>query len=218
VRGLLLVAAGGLASEVVAAARAAGRYDRFVLVDDDERRWGSRVAGVRVVGGVEQAIEYPDHDLLLCAGHGGSRRALRGRLAELGLGPESYGRVVHPSVDVPAGCSVGRGSVLLAHVALTAEVVVGDHVVVMPNATLTHHDHVADHATLCAGVTLGGGVLVGAAAYVGMNASVRERVAIGDGATLGMGSALLEDLPPHETWAGVPAAPLPSRTRARELR
>jgi sugar O-acyltransferase (sialic acid O-acetyltransferase NeuD family) len=215
-RRLLLVAASGLATEVVAAATAAGSYDEFLIVDDDRRLWGSEAGGVPIVGAVEQAAEYPDHDLILCAGNGLVRRTLLGRLSAMGIRPERYGRVVHPSVELPADCVVGRGSVLLAHVALTAAVTVGNHVVVMPNTSLTHDDHVSDFATLCAGVTLGGRVLVCEGAYVGMNASVREGLSIGARSTLGMGSVLLEDLPPRETWAGIPAAPLATRTR--ELR
>ena len=91
---------------------------------------------------------------------------------------------------------------------LTADVEVGEHVVLMPHVTLTHGCTVADFATLCAGVSLGGDVEVGEAAYLGMNASVREGVRIGADATVGMGSVVLDDVPAGETWVGVPARPI----------
>jgi sugar O-acyltransferase (sialic acid O-acetyltransferase NeuD family) len=206
--GLLIVAASGLAREVLATERARAHYDDFVFVDDDQRLWGTEVAGVPVAGGLEEVKAYPDHSVVVCPGAGLVRRAVVKRLDAFGVEQERYACVIHPSVDVPAGCAVGTGSILLAHTALTAEVTIGVHVVVMPNCSLTHGDHVDDYATLAAGVSLGGEVLVGRAAYVGMNASVRQRVAIGPRATLGMGAALLQDLPRGSTWAGVPARPL----------
>jgi acetyltransferase-like isoleucine patch superfamily enzyme len=119
--------------------------------------------------------------------------------------------MIHPSIEIPRGCSVGPGSIVLAGVVMTANVQVGSHVVAMPHVTLTHDDVVEDFVTLCAGVTLGGGVRLRNGAYLGMNASVRPGVTVGRDATLGMGAALVEDLPDRETWVGVPAHRLQTR-------
>lgn len=204
---LLLVAAGGLARETLAVERARGRYDAIRLLDDDPRLWGSTMGGIPVAGGLEE-VKRDDADVVVCAGRGAVRRRLVSRLRELGVSDDRYARVVHPTVDVPPGCDVGAGSILLAQVVLTANVTLGRHVVVMPHVTLTHEDVVEDYVTLCAGVTLGGEVRVGSGAYLGMSSSVRERLVVGADATLGMGSALLHDLPPGQTWVGVPARPI----------
>lgn len=206
--GLLLVAAGGLAREVLAVLRAQASSRPAWVLDDDPQLWGATVAGAPVIGGLQEVKEYDDSQLVVCAGHGSVRRQLVSRLAQLGVAEDRYACVIHPSVDVPDGCSVGHGSILLAQVALTAEVSVGRHVVAMPHVTLTHNDVVGDYATLCAGVSLGGNVRVGEASYLGMNASVRENVTVGAEAVLGMGSVLLRDQPADQTWVGVPAAPL----------
>jgi sugar O-acyltransferase (sialic acid O-acetyltransferase NeuD family) len=208
---LVLVGAGGLAREVLAMVRRHGPHQVVGVVDDAPATHGGDVDGVPVLGGLDALASWPDADLLVCVGRGSNRSALVDRLSAAGVEPGRFATVVHPSVEVPKGCTLGVGSVLLAGVVLTAAVSVGSHVVVMPNVTLTHDDRIEDFATLAAGVSLGGGVVVGAGAYVGMNASVRERVRVGAGATLGMGAALLTDLPDGGTWAGVPARPLARR-------
>jgi sugar O-acyltransferase (sialic acid O-acetyltransferase NeuD family) len=210
-RNLILVAAGGLAREVIAMEATLGRYDALLLVDDDERLWGTSIDGVPVVGPPDAAVYEVAGDVVICAGRGATRRVIAQRLGLSGLPSTRYGRVIHPSVEVPPGCSVGPGCILLGSVVLTAGVDLHRHVVVMPNVTLTHDDMVADYATLCAGVALGGGAVVGRGAYLGMNSSVKEGVHVGRDAVLGMGSVLLEDLPSGETWAGVPARSLPVR-------
>lgn len=202
---LLLVAASGLAREVIALVRTHDLFDVVGLLDDSAALAGTSVDGVPVLGGVEDVASHPGAALLVCAGRGSAREALVKRLAGAGAGRERFATVVHPGVEVPDGSHVGPGSIVLAGAVLTTAVTLGEHVVVMPHVTLTHDCTVEDFATLCAGVTLGGSVTVGAGAYLGMHASVRERVRVGVGATLGMGAALLTDLPAGETWVGVPA-------------
>lgn len=206
-RPLLLLAASGLARETMAAAAASGR-EVVGLLDDDPRLVGTEVHGAPVLGPIACVRDHPETDLVVCAGKGSSRRAIVASLLALGIGREQYATVVHPSVSLGTGCTVGVGSILLAGCVLTADVSVGDHVVCMPQVTLTHDDVLADYATLTAGVSLGGGVRVGEAAYIGMNASVREGCTVASDAVLGMGAVLLRDQPRDTVFAGVPARPI----------
>jgi len=205
---LIVVAASGLAREVIVAVRAGDEYDVVGRVDDDAALRGTLVGGVQVLGGIEAAVDHPEADLVVCVGSGRIREILVHRLTGLGVYDERFAKVIDPSVVVPGDCVIGAGTVLLARVVFTADVTVGRHVVAMPGVVMTHDDVVGDYATLCAGVALGGGVHIGPRAYVGMNASVRQDLWVGSDSTLGMGSALVDDLPQRQTWAGVPAHPL----------
>lgn len=204
---LVLVAASGLAREVLSVCAAQGVSVLGVL-DDNPDLVGVGFGTTTVLSGLDGIRGHVDAPLLLCAGKGAARRELAARLAALGVGDDRFATLVDPSVYVPATCSLGPGSILLAGVVLTADVRLGRHVVCMPNVTLTHDDELADYVTLTAGVSLGGGVRVGEAAYVGMNAAVRERVVIGPDCVLGMGSVLLTDQPPRTVYAGIPARPI----------
>lgn len=208
---VVLVAASGLAREVAAAIEAAGSHHVVGVLDDNAALHGTDCAGTIVTGTVDAAVGLDGVQFVLCAGSGGARRRIAERLAVKGIGSSRYATIIHPSAAVPSSSNVGAGSVLLAHVTLTADVTVGQHVVVMPQAVLTHDAVVADFATLCAGVALGGNVQVGSGAYLGMSSSVRQGLRLGQDATLGMGSVLLQDLPAGQTWVGVPAHPMAVR-------
>lgn len=205
---LLILAAGGLAREVLASLRLTGDYRIFGFLDDNQALHGTLVEGVPVLGAIEDAVSYPRCRFLICAGSGAARRQIVETLAKAGIGEERFATFVDPAVHLPESCTVGRGSILLAGTVLTASVSVGRHVAVMPNCTLTHDDIIEDYATLTAGICLGGGVRVGTGAYVGMGATVRQGVHIGAGAVVGMGAVVLQDLPAGQTWAGVPAREL----------
>lgn len=212
---LLLIAASGLAREVLATVRESGQYDVIGILDDDGNKAGLAVDGAPVLGPVNDALCYPNAQAVICVGAGSGRDRIVARLAGLGFPESRYATVLDSSVRIPPDCRVGAGSILLGHVTLTAGVTLGAHVVVMPGVTITHDDVVEDFATLAAGVSLGGGVRIGRAAYLGMNASVREGTWVGAGATIGMGAAVLADVPEDETWAGVPARVLRSAILSR---
>ena len=206
---MVLVAGGGLAREAAESAAAQGH--RVVGCLDDRLRRGDEIApGIAVLGTVDEVGSLGDVDLLVCAGKGSSRARIVERLRLLGVADRAFATVVDPSTRVANGCEVGPGSVLLAGTVLTADVTVGQHVVAMPNAVLTHDCVVEDFATICAGVVLGGSVRVGRGAYLGMACSVRENRSIGAGAVIGMGAVVLTDVPAGQVWAGVPAAPITS--------
>lgn len=207
---LVLFGSGGFGRETAEAVRAAVRqggaaWRLLGFIDDDPARHGQVIDGTPVIGGREVIARLPGARLVLCTGRPGnyvSRVLIAG---ELSLPPERYATIVHPSAAVSGSSSVGPGSVLLAHVTLTAGVSVGAHVAVMPQVTLTHDDVVDDFATIASGVCLGGGVRVGTAAYIGAGALVREQLTVGPYSLIGMGSVVTRDVPALEVWAGTPA-------------
>jgi sugar O-acyltransferase (sialic acid O-acetyltransferase NeuD family) len=203
--GVLILGASGLAREVLPVLREQGA-DVLGILDDRQVDLPRTVGGVPVLGGIDDAGLYPDAEALACIGPGPARAAVVARAERDGA--RRWATVVDASVRNPGGCPVGAGSILLAGVTLTADAVLGAHVVAMPRVTVTHDCLVEDFATFAAGVSLGGGVRVGRAAYLGMNAAVRPGVVVGAGATVGMGAVVLTDVPANETWAGVPARKL----------
>lgn len=198
---VLLVGASGLCREVIPVLREAGR-DILGVLDDRHSLLAPALLGAPVLGSVDDVVRYPDTEVLVCVGSGNAREAIVDRMD---LDRERFATVIDPSVRNPARCPVGRGSILLAGVTITADAEIGDHVVAMPRVTITHDCMIDDFATFASGVSLGGGVSVGRAAYLGMNASILPARKIGARATVGMGAVVLGDVPEAETWAGVPA-------------
>jgi sugar O-acyltransferase (sialic acid O-acetyltransferase NeuD family) len=191
-------------------------WELLGFLDDDPGKQGTLVGGIPVLDGVAAVHEHPDACVVLCPGRPDSYAA-RSLLADrLALEDERYATLVHPSATVGTTCEVGSGSVLLAHVDLTADVIVGRHVAVMPQVVLTHDVMVEDFATLASGVRLGGGCRICRGAYLGSGVCVREGLTVGERAMVGMSSVVTRDVPPQRLWFGTPArdmsrAPLGAR-------
>jgi sugar O-acyltransferase (sialic acid O-acetyltransferase NeuD family) len=217
-RPIVIVGAGGFAREAAAAVRAINSDDGSVellgFLDDDPSMSGRSVVGAPVLGTVDEVTSHPDAGVVIAVGRPDSYTTRRELVSRLGLPSERYATIVHPGASVGSGCSVGRGTVVLAQVVMTADVSVGAHVAIMPQVVLPHDVRVDDYATLASGVRLGGGVHVGQGAYVASGVCVREGCRLGAWSLVGMGSAVTKDVPPERLWFGSPArdvrrAPLP---------
>jgi len=215
---LVLVGAGGLGREAAACARAANAavrrtWDLWGFVDDALAGCGREIDGFDVLGPVhhlERLLRQgqPAPQVVVCTGRPGATESRRTLARRLGAVDARFATLIHPTVSLAAGSSVGPGSLVLAQVVVTAPVAIGRHVVVMPHVVFTHDDRIGDFTTFGAGALLAGGVHVGDGAYIGSGACIREHVTIGAGAVVGMGSVVLRDVPAGEVWAGNPACRL----------
>lgn len=201
---LVIVGAGGFARETAAAALAAG-WRVLGFADDDPALHGTVRSGQPVLGDIDGVISRTTAAVVVCVGNPRDYRARKRIVERLGLPEERYATIVHPAAEIGAASVAGPGTVLLAGTVLTADVTVGSHVAIMPQAVLTHDDVVADYATLASGVRLGGGAVIQTGAYLGAGALIREGVTVGAWSLVGMGSIVLQDIPSEQIWAGTPA-------------
>jgi sugar O-acyltransferase (sialic acid O-acetyltransferase NeuD family) len=206
---LVLVGSGGFGRETAELVRAvnagAPRWELLGFLDDDPARQGTTISGTPVIGGLDRLGDLPAARVVVCTGHPGNFTSKKKIVERLELPPERYATLVHPAADVAPSCTLGEGTVVPAGVVLTADVRVGAHVGLMPQAVLTHDDVLEDFVIVGAGALLAGTVRVREGAYLGAGCRIRENVTIGPWALIGMGAVVTRDVPEGEVWAGVPA-------------
>lgn len=112
--------------------------------------------------------------------------------------------LIHPSAIVSRHSTVGKGTVIMANVAVNPFVAIGDHVIVNSGAIVEHDCCIENGAHICPGVSLAGEVRVGRGAWVGIGATVIQQRRIGEQSIIGAGSVVIEDIPSHATACGVP--------------
>src|SRR5206468_1064016 len=102
------------------------------FLDDAPLLHGRRADGLPVIGGTDLVQSLPNTRVVVCVGNPRNYTARARIVDRLGLAPERYATIVHPSASVSADSVIGPGSVILAQSVLTASVEVGAHVAVMP--------------------------------------------------------------------------------------
>lgn len=91
------------------------------------------------------------------------------------------------------------------HGGIERSTVIGARTWVMSGAYVAHDVHIGEDCDIAPNATIGGLVTIGDRVKIGLGAVINPRVTIGNGARIGSGTVVIRDVPPGETWVGVPA-------------
>lgn len=208
---IVVIGAGGHATVVVDALLAGGLKPVFIL-DDDAAKRGVRLGGVSVRGPV---ADLSLRDFETCALVVGiAKNDLRRRLVlELTRHPASFCGVRHPSAIVSAQARIDPTAQIMAGAIVNAGASIGAHAVLNTGCIVEHDVAVGPYTHVGPGAILAGAVVLEEGAFVGTGAKVCPFARVGAWSTLGAGAVALRDVAAGEVAVGVPARPVPKRTR-----
>ena len=210
---LLLLGAGGHSRVVAETALATGHFSRIAFLDDrrcdsvqlpDQLDWP-------VIGPFEAALDplirqqFPA--ALVAIGDAAVRLQWLPRLAVVGY---ELPVLIHPTAWLSPSARVGGGSVVFAHAAIQAQVLIGSAAILNTGCSVDHDVQLGDGVHICPGARLAGEVQVGDRSWIGIGASVIQQIRIGADVRVGAGAAVVRDLPDGVTAVGVPARVLPT--------
>jgi sugar O-acyltransferase (sialic acid O-acetyltransferase NeuD family) len=184
--------------------RAAHRWDRIVLLDDDPAKAGRDLLGVPIVGPTSMlagADTATDEIVNLVTRTCDRREVLHRRLSAFGI---PFATLIHPAVDT-LGATLAAGTTVYAGATIGPEAVVDSGSVVFMGAVIGHEARVGRGCVVAANAVLNARVRLCDRVYVGANATLIPEVSVGADATVGVGSAVLQDIPAGATALGVPA-------------
>jgi sugar O-acyltransferase (sialic acid O-acetyltransferase NeuD family) len=122
--------------------------------------------------------------------------------------------LVHPAASVGSHVAHGPGLIVAAGGRITHAVILGSHVHVNVNASVSHDSRIGSFVTIAPGVHLSGGVTLGDCVWMGIGSSAIQGVIIGADVTVGAAAAVVDDLPDGCTAVGVPARPIRGQRKA----
>jgi sugar O-acyltransferase (sialic acid O-acetyltransferase NeuD family) len=204
---VIILGAGGTGGDVLDwfaefTAQGLGYCPRAFL-DDDERKWGTELRSVPVLGPLRSAQEYPTAKFVDALG---SPANFARRPDLLSAIPEDrFLTLVHPRAYLSRTVQIGSGSLVYPHVAVSSGVRIGSHVTILANVVVNHDAVIGDYSIVASAVSLSGGVSIGTCCYIGAGSHLIQGAVIGDGSLVGMGSVVIREVPPRTVVVGNPA-------------
>lgn len=196
---IVLIGAGGHAKVVVDALLKSGRQRaEIILLDQAEVRIGTTILGITVERYAPERVS--GRSFHVCIGNNDVRMRFFDEL--------SGGRpltVIHPSASLAEQSRIEAGSFVAAQSVVGPDATIGQGCIVNHGAVVDHDVTIDGFCHVAPGATLGGAVRLGAAVLVGAGANVLPGITIGANTMVGAGSVVVNSLPPHVTYAGVPA-------------
>jgi sugar O-acyltransferase (sialic acid O-acetyltransferase NeuD family) len=210
---IVVVGASGLARVVVDIVEKAGRHT-IAGVIDAKLAAGTEFFGYPVLGKDEDLpalmVEHDVRAAVVAIGDNWTRRLVMQRLAR-SAPVLDFPAVLHPSVQVARGVSIGRGAIAPAGVVLSAGTRIGESVFLAINSSVGHDNEIGDFAMLGPAAATAGDVRIGACSVLGMGACVIQGVSIGAHTVIGAGATVVSDIGDHVVAFGTPAAVVRTR-------
>lgn len=191
-------------------------YSPLGYLDDDEKKIGTTYFGFPVLGSLKDAVSrYPDAWFVNGIGSAESAWAKKAIIESTGVATKRFVTLVHPSAFIAPTATIGQGTVVAQNCVIMAGAVIGDHVKMLPQATISYGSSIGSYSTVSSGAVTLSDVSCGLSNYLGANVSIKERVSVGDNCILGMGAVVLRDVPANSVMVGNPARFLrPARAKS----
>lgn len=207
--GIVIIGAAGMARDVDLLLREINaitpRYEILGYVVTDLSRLGDKDSPV--LGDLDWLDANRARVQALTLGIGTPRPRLKVAAALAARYPEmEWPTLIHPSAKIdPQTRTIGRGVQVGPGVIGTVNIVLEDFSLVNPAVTLGHEAHLGRGSVMNHASGLSGHTVVEEGCLIGTGARVLGDLRVGSGATVGAGAVVTKDVPPGETWVGVPA-------------
>ena len=186
------------------------------LVNRDDVQ-GQAVHGRPVLGRMADAArlvaQHPDVRFTTWIGTVDTYQRRPQTIRGLGLPPERFITLVHPTVSLSRRARIGRGVLIYPHCTVSSNAVIEDHVVVLPHVAISHDAVVGEYTDITTSVTVGSMASIGRASYLGTASCMLPGVRIGEGSLVGIGGVVLRDVDPYTVVVGNPARRLRDAAR-----
>jgi len=179
-----------------------GGYSVGCVLDDNLALSGKKLHGHTILSPRERILSAGIKRGIVAVGDNVARCRISEWLRKKGF---SLVSLIHPSVQLARGVTIGDGTVLMPGVVINSDAKIGRDAIINTCSSVDHDCVIGSGVHVAPGSVLCGAVRVGNMAFIGAGTVIIPNISVGSRATVGAGSTVISNIPPGVTVMGSPA-------------
>lgn len=202
---LIIIGAGGVGRETALIVEDINnKFREWNLLGfiDDYKEIGEDINGYKVLGGNDYIKNYEKEVYVVCAiANYKIKKSIIEQIKNLNI---KFANLIHPSVNLNKTVDIGNGCIIYENSIITANISIGNHVIISPKCGIGHGSIIKDYCSLLWNVNVSGNVLLEEGVTMGSGSTIIQGKRVGRGSFIGAGAVVIEDIKKESTAVGVP--------------
>lgn len=202
---LIIIGAGGVGREtalIVEDINNKSREWNLLGFVDDYKEIGEDINGYKVLGGNDYINNYEKEVYIVCAiANYNIKKSIIEKIKNYNV---KFANIIHPSVNLNKTVDIGNGCIVYENSIITANINIGNHVIVSPKCGIGHDSIINDYCSLLWNVNVSGNVVLEEGVTMGSGSTIIQGKRVGHGSFIGAGAVVIEDIKEESVAVGVP--------------
>ena len=205
-KNIIIIGAGGVGREVSLIIEKINKlkatWNLIGFIDDNINSWNKIINGYQIIGGMDLLETLPlDTYVVIAIANYNVKKKIVNKINN----KFKFATIIDPKVYIHDYMTIGEGTIIYEGAIITANIQVGNHVIISPKCGIGHDSIIKDYVSLLWNVNISGNDVIEEGVMMGSGSTIIQGKKIGKGSIIGAGAVVIDDIDSFTTAVGVPA-------------
>ena len=205
-KNIIIIGAGGVGREVSLIIEKINKlkatWNLIGFIDDNINSWNKIINGYQIIGGMDLLETLPlDTYVVIAIANYNLKKKIVNKINN----KFKFATIIDPKVYIHDYMTIGEGTIIYEGAIITANIQVGNHVIISPKCGIGHDSIIKDYVSLLWNENISVNDVIEEGVMMGSGSTIIQGKKIGKGSIIGAGAVVIDDIDSFTTAVGVPA-------------